>query len=96
MGKLDGRVAVVTGAGRGIGAEVARTFAAEGASVVVSLGGDGSMLRAAQLAAPHGVPVLGVTRDIPALVRDLGVDHVILTVRRIERSALRRIEPMAA
>lgn len=33
---------------------------AQGASVVVSLGGDGSMLRAAQLAAPHGVPVLGV------------------------------------
>ena len=33
---------------------------AKGASVVVSLGGDGSMLRAAQLAAPHGVPVLGV------------------------------------
>ena len=36
MGKLDGRVAVITGAGRGIGAEVARTFAAEGASVVVN------------------------------------------------------------
>ena len=33
---------------------------AEDASVVVSLGGDGSMLRAAELAAPHGVPVLGV------------------------------------
>ena len=33
---------------------------AEGASVVVSLGGDGSMLRAAELAAPHGVPILGV------------------------------------
>jgi len=33
---------------------------AEGASVVVSLGGDGSMLRAAQLASPFGVPVLGV------------------------------------
>ncbi len=36
MGKLDGRVAIITGAGRGIGAEVARTFAAEGAAVVVN------------------------------------------------------------
>ena len=36
MGKLDGRVAVITGAGRGIGAEVARIMAREGASVVVN------------------------------------------------------------
>ena len=34
MGKLDGKVAVVTGASRGIGAEVARLFAAEGGRVV--------------------------------------------------------------
>lgn len=33
---------------------------AVGAALVVSLGGDGSMLRAVQLAAPHNVPVLGV------------------------------------
>jgi NAD(P)-dependent dehydrogenase (short-subunit alcohol dehydrogenase family) len=34
MGKLDGKVAIVTGASRGIGAEIARIFAAEGSKVV--------------------------------------------------------------
>ncbi|HEX6682343.1 MAG TPA: SDR family NAD(P)-dependent oxidoreductase [Candidatus Limnocylindrales bacterium] len=36
MGALDGRVAVITGAGRGIGREHALLFAAEGARIVVN------------------------------------------------------------
>src|SRR4051794_3184761 len=40
MGALDGRIAVMTGAGRGIGREHALLFAREGAKVVVNdLGG---------------------------------------------------------
>ncbi|WP_349428879.1 SDR family NAD(P)-dependent oxidoreductase [Microbacterium sp. LWS13-1.2] len=45
MGILDGRVAIITGAGRGIGASIARLYVQEGARVVVNdLGsaGDGS------------------------------------------------------
>jgi NAD(P)-dependent dehydrogenase (short-subunit alcohol dehydrogenase family) len=42
MGTLDGRVAIITGAGRGIGREHALLFAREGAAVVVNdLGGAG-------------------------------------------------------
>lgn len=36
MGKLDGKVAVITGASRGIGRDMALVFAREGAKVVVS------------------------------------------------------------
>jgi NAD(P)-dependent dehydrogenase (short-subunit alcohol dehydrogenase family) len=42
MGALDGRVAIITGAGRGIGREHALLFAAEGAKVIVNDRGGGN------------------------------------------------------
>lgn len=42
-GRLDGRIAVITGASRGIGAAVARTFAGEGAHVILTARSQGGL-----------------------------------------------------
>src|SRR5882724_7652173 len=44
MKRLDGKVVVVTGASRGIGAEIARLFAAEGGRVICAARGEARAL----------------------------------------------------
>ena len=59
--RLDGKVAIVTGAGGGFGEEIARRFAAEGARVaVVDLRGDA----AERVAASIGKQAIAVAADV--------------------------------
>jgi citronellol/citronellal dehydrogenase len=62
MGVLDGRVAIVTGASRGIGAEIARRFAAEGAAVAV----------AARTTEPGTSPLAGTIGETVAQITEAG------------------------
>ncbi|GLV60893.1 3-oxoacyl-ACP reductase [Dictyobacter sp. S3.2.2.5] len=51
MGKLDGKVAIITGAGRGIGRAIAEAYLREGASVTITAGREQTELD--QLAQQH-------------------------------------------
>lgn len=64
MGKLEGKVAVVTGAGRGIGRGIALRFAKEGARVVVASRSAESVDRVVREITDVGGQALGVTVDV--------------------------------
>jgi len=57
--------------------------AAVGVEIVIALGGDGTLLRAAEFARPQGTPLLGVKLGRVAFLAEAGVDMMEQTVNGV-------------
>ena len=64
MGKLDGKVAVITGGGTGIGKAIARAFAGEGCDLVLAARNAERLQQSADEIAGAGVRTLAVPTDV--------------------------------
>ncbi len=81
MGELEGRVALVTGASRGIGAAIAKRFGAEGAKVAITARTldqhdhlEGSLLETAKVIEANGGTALPIAAD---LADPAGLDAIV-------------------
>ena len=96
MGRYDGRVAIITGAARGIGFGTAQRFAAEGASVaILDLDEAAAQEAAGRLEVQSPAKAIGVGCDgaaaqatVQRVVDDLGGVHVLVNNAGITRDNL--------
>lgn len=99
MGRFDGRVAVITGAARGIGFGTATRFAEEGASVaVIDLDESAAAEAAAKLPVAEGAKAIGIGANVgdgadvesavERTVAELGGIHVLVNNAGIIRDNL--------
>lgn len=73
--------------GLGSAQAVEEDAAADGVEIVIALGGDGTLLRAAELARPHGKPLLGVNLGRVAFLAEAEVDAMDQTVHGVAERA---------
>ena len=99
MGRFDGRVAVVTGAARGIGFGTATRFAEEGASVaILDLDETSAAEAAARLPLVDGAKAVGIGADVTStesaeaaverVVAELGGIHILVNNAGVTRDNL--------
>lgn len=79
MARFDGRVAIVTGAARGIGFGIAQRFAAEGASIaILDLNESEAVQAAEKLELTDGARAIGVGCDVAdTAAAEAGVERVV-------------------
>jgi 3-oxoacyl-[acyl-carrier protein] reductase len=89
MGRFDGRVAVVTGAGAGIGAAVARRLASEGAAVtVIDRDGDAARAVADEIGGIGAAADVSSRDDVRTALEGLETIHIVVNNAGISRPAM--------